>query len=162
MKNQLIICFLLHLCFGQLVSQELRLMPRHFEDMIPQTLDFDFKESTEDIKLTAFQLGSDMYNLEVVRYALDQFSFGMNARLEEELPYERGSYDYTGFYYLDFGINYVVDNLSFGISIENFLNLNNDSFTIDPIIGISNGIVNRYYFSHETDALISMTLAYSF
>lgn len=162
MKMKLIIYLLFGLCVAQVFSQELRLMPKTLDEITIPTMDFNFEEPLEANALSVFQLGRDVYNLHLFSYALDRFSFGINSRLEEELPYENNAYDYTGFYYLDVSLNYVMDNLSLGISIENFLNLNNDSFSIDPIIDTSNGIVNQYYFSHETDALLSMTITYTF
>ncbi|WP_298758702.1 outer membrane beta-barrel protein [uncultured Psychroserpens sp.] len=152
------ILFSLSLC---VFSQELRPMPLDFETMMTN-VDFNFEEPITSKEVSFFQLGTDLYNLQVLSFTKDEFSLSINTRLEEELPYEDNRYDYTGFYYLDFGISYAIKRLSFSLSVENIFNQDNDSFSIDPIVESSNGIIDNYYFSHETDALISFGISYNF
>ncbi|MFT7049702.1 MAG: hypothetical protein ACJAZK_000291 [Psychroserpens sp.] len=162
MKIEVITYLIFTFCLGQVFSQELRMMPRDVDETYKSLIDFDVENSNDLKSISFLQLGSDLYNLRLINYEISFVSLGINSRLEEELPYEDTSYDYTGFYYLDFGINYRVDDFSIGLSIENFLNLDSKNFSIDPIIEQSNGFVNGYYFSHEADTLFSMTLTYNF
>ncbi|MFT4611155.1 MAG: hypothetical protein ACJA1H_000454 [Glaciecola sp.] len=138
------------------------MMPRDLDETYKSLIDFD-AENANDLKSILFlQLGGDLYDLRLINYEIRFISLGINSRLEEELPFEDTSYDYTGFYYLDIGVNYRIDDLSIGLSIENFLNLDSKNFSIDPIIKWFSGFVNDYCFSHEADALISMTLTCNF
>ena len=162
MKIKILTYLIIVCCFGQVFSQELRMMPREREQTNPFLIGFEAEDLKEQSSFTLIQLGVDLYNLQIANLEIGAVSFGMNSRLEEELSYENNTYDYTGFYYLDLGVNYMINNFSIGLSIENFLNLDNDNFSIDPIIEQSNGIINDYYFSHESDTLISMTFSYNF
>jgi hypothetical protein len=143
-------------------SQELRMMPISLYETNSNFINVKTENFKESSKLTLIKSGGDLYNLQLANYEMGSFSFGIKSRIEEELPYENTGYDYAGFYYLDVGINYVIKNFTLGLSLENILNLNNDDFSIDPIIEQSNGMISNYYFSHETDSLISMTVSYSF
>ncbi|MCD2259857.1 hypothetical protein [Psychroserpens luteolus] len=143
-------------------SQELRPMPLDFETMMTNAVDFNFEEPITSNEACLFQLGTDLYNLQVLSFTKDEFSLSINTRLEEELPYEDNRYDYAGFYYLDIGISYAINTFNFSLSVENIFNLDNDGFSIDPILEQSNGIINEYFFSHETDAIISFAISYTF
>ena len=138
------------------------MMPRVLDEANLYLIDFNSEDTKEQNSITLIKFGSDLYNLKLANYEIGSVSFGINSRLEEELPYENMSYNYTGFYYLDVGVSYIINRFSLGFSIENFLNLDNKNFSIDPILEQSNGIINNYYYSHETDNLISMTLTYNF
>ena len=162
MKIKVITYLIFIFCLGRVFSQELKMMPRDVDETYKYLIDYD-AENANDLKSISFlQLGSDLYDLRLINYEIGFISLGINLRLEGELPYEDTSYDYSGFYYLDIGVNYKIDEFSIGLSIDNFLNLDSEHFSIDPIVEWSNGFINDYYLSHEADTLISMTLTYNF
>ena len=151
-------------CLGELFSQELRMMPRDIDIVETNSylMDFEAENSEEHNSISLIKLGSELYSLQFANLEIGVMSLGINSRLEEVLPYENANYDFAGFYYIDLGVSYIVNNFSMGLSIDNFFNLDNKNFSIDPIVEQSNGIINNYYFSYETDASISMTLTYDF
>lgn len=83
-------------------------------------------------------------------------------RIEEELPYEARTYEYSGFSYLDFSFNYVIKDMELSFTLENILNLNSKDFSIDPNFEISNGVSEMLYMSHESNSLISVSIVYNF
>ncbi len=125
-------------------------------------INFNFSEETAVNNLSLLNIGIDLYTMQVINYAINDLSFGIKTRIEEDLPYEANAYDYNGFYYLDFGCSYSFGDFNFKLSLENILNLNSKDFSIDPNLETSNGIANAFYLSHEADALVSFAVAYNF
>ncbi len=127
-------------------------------------VDFNFNTETETNTntLSLLTIGSNAFTVQVFNYTINDVSFGINIRLEEELPYEANSYDYTGFSYLDFSCSYVIGNFNIGVSVENLLNLNSQAFSIDPNLETANGITSAFYLSHESDALVALAVTYNF
>ncbi|WP_323788046.1 hypothetical protein [Psychroserpens sp.] len=161
MNTKGITYLLICLSVGQLLAQELRPMPLDLDNLTSKAIDFNFDESTPTDEFSVLSI-CDMYTLQLANYEQGNFVVGINSRLEEELPYENNSYDFSGFYYLDLGLSYAVGQLSLGLSIENVLNIDNNNFSIDPILEGSNGIIDHLYFSHETDTILKFMIAYRF
>jgi len=129
--------------------------------VMSQGLDFSLQDDG-GITAISFAQTIDAFTIQIVGYEKENFSMGLSSRLEEELPYEDHVYVYSGFYYLDLGLNFASNRFNFGFSIENLLNFNSDDFSIDPILESSKGIVDAFYFSQESDTRMSFTIAYNF
>ena len=165
MKAKICTYLIFSLCLNPLFSQKSLGLDLLSKDSIHVAQDiskitYTDKEPVNNLAL--LNMGSDLYTLQVFNYAFADLSFGLNTRLEEELPYEANSYDYAGFSYFDFRCNYNINDFSLSFSVENILNLNSNDFSIDPNLETSNGVTNAFYLSHEADATISFALAYNF
>ncbi|WCO00715.1 hypothetical protein [Psychroserpens ponticola] len=161
MKTRVITYLSIFLCFGHVFSQELRPMPLDLEALTNQEIDFNFEEDMQSNVLSFLQV-YDAYTMQILKFEQDDFSVGMYSRVEEELPFEEGNYDYDAFYYLDLGFSYAINKFSFSMSLENFLNLKNSNFGIDPMLESSKGIIDAFYFSHEADTILKLMITYSF
>ena len=165
MKYNIYTCLFFSLCFTQGFSQELPEFQFILNDSITieqQNVDAIHTVETEDSAVSVLTIADDAFTLQVFNYTINELSFGVNTRLEEELPYNTNSYDYEGFYYLDFSCSYNTGPFKIGLSIENLLYLNSKDFSIDPNLEIVNGIINSFYLSHESDALVALTVTYNF
>jgi hypothetical protein len=114
----------------------------------------------ESNAVSAISIVDDAFTLQVFNYTINELSFSVNTILEEELPSKMNSYDYEGFYYLDFSCSYSVGRFIIGLSIENLLHLNSKDFSIYTNLEIV--IINLFYLSHESDAVVALTVAYDF
>lgn len=165
MKAKLFTYLFFSLCFSQVFSQELsdmNLAQKNTKLTSLNDVNFNYSKETIINQFSFLNIGSDAFTIQVINYAISDFSISINTRVEEELPYEIDTYDYEGFYYLDIGCSYNFGNFNFDLTLENILNFNSKDFSIDPNLETSNGIINAFYLSHETDALISLAVAYNF
>ena len=153
---------LLGMCWGLNVMQIDAQQLSSYNAMTPMPTNLELLNDTDGNTISVMQLGSDLYAMQVFNYQDEQWSFGINSRLEEDLPYGNTNYDYQGFYYLDIGCNFVINAFSLCLNIENFVNIGNQEFSIDPIRATADGVVNHIQFSQEMDALISFKIAYNF
>jgi hypothetical protein len=82
--------------------------------------------------------------------------------LEDDLPYENMQYDYNGFFYFDFSFDYKIKAFNVSIGIENLLGINDKTFDIEPVLENRIGVYDKIIFSHESNALIKLAIAYNF
>ncbi|WP_299114611.1 hypothetical protein [uncultured Winogradskyella sp.] len=160
MKVRVYISLFFSLCLGQVFSQELK----EFSLVeVDETFDLNIiNQEFEAPLFSTFAIGSDAFTAQLLNYTNNKVSVGFAARIEEELPYEDSSYDYNGFYYLDFGFSYNVGDFSFGLSLENILNFSNTNFAIEPNVEVINNIQQTLYYSQEADALALLSITFNF
>lgn len=132
-------------------------------DSMPQT-EFEFFNNPfeQEKPITAFSFDDNLYNLNVISNAWKSFGCAIKFRLEEELPYENELYDYHGFFYFDFNLNYKIKAFNVSIGIENLLGFKDKTFDIEPVLENRIGVYNEIIFSHESNAIIKLAIAYNF
>lgn len=132
-------------------------------DNIPQTEFEVFNNPVEQDKpISVFSFDDNLYCLNVISNAWKSFGFAIKFRLEEELPYENELYDYNGFFYFDFNLNYKIKAFNVSIGMENLLGINDNDFDIEPVLENRVGVYDEIIFSHESNAIIKLSIAYNF
>jgi len=130
---------------------------------MPQTEFEFFNNSVEQGKqINAFSFDENLYNFNLILNTWKSFGFAIKFRLEEELPYENGLYDYQGFFYFDFNLNYEIKAFNVSIGIENLFGINDKDFDIEPVLENRIGVYDEIIFSHESNAIIKLSIAYNF
>jgi hypothetical protein len=135
----------------------------HKLDNMPQT-EFEFFNNPveQDKPISAFSFDDNLYSLNVISNAWKSFGCAIKFRLEEELPYENRQYDYNGFFYFDFSLNYKIKAFNVSIGIENLLGLKNTTFNIEPVLEQKIGVYDEIIFSHESNFLVKTSIAFNF
>ncbi|RZN83071.1 MAG: hypothetical protein EVB11_06115 [Winogradskyella sp.] len=160
MKFSIYISLFFSLYLGQVFSQELEEF-----SLVEVNETFDLNIPNQELEaplFSAFAISNDAFTAQLLNYTDNKVSVGFNTRLEEELPYEDSSYDYNGFYYLDFGFSYSVGDFNFSFSLENILNLSTSNFVIEPNVEVINNIQQTLYYSQEADALALLSITFNF
>lgn len=132
-------------------------------DSMPQTEFEFFNNPVEQEKpIMVFSFDDNLYSLNVISNAWKSFGCAIKFRLEEELPYENELYDYNGFFYFDFNLNYNIKAFNVSIGIENLLRFRDKTFDIEPVLENRIGVYDEIIFSHESNAIIKLAIAYNF
>lgn len=127
-----------------------------------ETTSYNYFEIAEEKEDTFSMLNTvDTATISLFNINGSSLAFSFNYRIEEELPYEDGAYDYKNAYYFDFNVSYNLGDFSFSLSVENMLNLSNTNYAVEPVITNSNPQIPEYYLSHESDARIALGITYS-
>jgi hypothetical protein len=132
-------------------------------DNMPQT-DFEFFNYPVEQEKSFIALGFDdnLYNLNVISNAWKSLDCSIKFRLEDDLPYENMQYDYNGFFYFDFSFDYKIKAFNVSIGIENLLGINDKTFDIEPVLENRIGVYDEIIFSHESNTMIKLAIAYNF
>jgi len=120
----------------------------------------DFGQSINHMNILSY--GENFYVLKLFEMKFNQIDFGLNFRLEDELPYVNKNYVYNGFYYFDFTFNYTLGNFDFFFSIDNLLGWSETDFSITPEVVRQQGVYNELQFNYDPAFLVSTRITFNF
>jgi hypothetical protein len=132
-------------------------------DNMPQT-ELEFFNNLVELEkpITALSFDDNLYLLNVISNTWRSLDCTIKFRLEDDFPYDYRQYDYNRLFYFDFSLDYNIKGLNASIGIENLLGFNDATFDIEPVLENRVGVYDEIIFSHESNAIIKLAIAYTF
>ena len=152
MKLNLISC-ILFLCANTVVFAQENILEVSQEDEFNIVKEYNF---------SFLNLDEELYQVNMISLSINEFYFGVNFRMEDELVTQKTYNLPDEVTYLDVNFNYTLKNFDFSLSVENVFNLNDTEFVIQPSVNEDLGFADTVNFSHESNFLISTCVTYNF
>ena len=135
-------------CYSQEWSSRITLMERHLEEN-------NMTVESQQIKLFPAQ-NNDLFSVLSFHENNNNIKAGIHFLMEEDTLESNPSIQ--DFFMYSFGFMYTKNTFNVAFNIENFMNLFNNNFSIEPALYDNNMV----YLEHDVSSLISVSINYNF
>jgi hypothetical protein len=102
------------------------------------------------------KLNNNLYSVLSFQESENNIKAGIHLLMEEDMP--ESEISIQNFFMYSFGFMYTKNSFNVAFNIENFMNLFNNNFSIEPAVYDNNMV----YLEHDVSSLISVSINYIF
>jgi hypothetical protein len=102
------------------------------------------------------KLNNNLYSVLSFQESENNIKAGIHLLMEEDMP--ESEISIQNFFMYSFGFMYTKNSFNVAFNIENFMNLFNNNFSIEPAVHDNNMV----YLEHDVSSLISVSINYIF